>query len=532
MPRLATSADASLHDSSGAAHLDGPKNNLKTGTLLAAALFAVPALFSWVVLALFQLPVVTGIFFACKEDKGLLDPSEPVKDYRCFQQQVFGLLLDMGRVYPSLSALVVILSSLAITFIASLVAVAGRSAWRSASNQSIPGEISDKITASKDSFKLPCFANATALDMLRLIPAVSLVLAPSLFLALVNVSWVARPVNMTRSVAKTQSKPYFYNITTQARLLPDILLVVIDDMNMDWLEPWAANFTPHFHALASRPGTTNFQEAYSLVPKCAPSRLSLLTGISVGDSGLRKDGSTSSWRYTLPDTPSLPEHLKQWYGFDTYGAGKVFHDGQPIAFHANEWTDYWPSMNQQVPEAENASCYVGGIPWGDVLDTKLGGGLWNCSGERHPDGLVADYTAGKLKATENSTAPLFIAAGLKHPHLPWFPDIEALQAARACDLSVERTSETPPILADLPFDICNVGRLIADSVDEMDGSVGLEMMVEYYSASTSFTDRHLGTILAAADQVLYNSMALFFILNVCMTLVESFSHVVFMYLRL
>jgi len=502
MPRLVTSARASLSGSSGTVHIDEPKSTTIARVLPLAAVVAVPALFSWAVLALFQLPIVTGIFFACKEDKGLLDPSEPVKDYRCFQQQAFGLLLDMGRVYPGLSALVVILSSLAITLIASLAAIAGRSTWRWANYRpSTLGIINDKAAKIEDSMKLPCFENAIVLEMLCLIPALSVVLVPILFLAFVNVSWVARPVNMTRSAGNNQAKPNFYNATTQARLLPDVLLVVIDDMNMDWLEPWAANFTPHFHALASRPGTTNFQEAYAHVPKCAPSRLSLLTGLSVGDSGLRKDGSTSSWRYTLPDTPSLPEHLKQWYGFETYGAGKVFHDGQPIVFHHNEWTDYWPSMNQQVPDAVNASCYAGGIPWGDVLNTKLGGGLWNCSGEQHPDGLVAEYTAAKLRATENSTAPLFIAAGLKHPHLPWFPDLEALKTARGGLLPFERTSDTQPILADLPHDICNVGHFIADSVAEMDGSTGLELMVEYYSASTSFTDRHLGTILAAADQV-------------------------------
>jgi hypothetical protein len=470
-----------------------------------AAAVVGPALFAWGVLDLFQLPVATGVFFACKESKGLNDPSKPVKDQRCFQQQAFGSLLDMGRVYPGQSAVVVILSSIAVTIAASIVAVTIFAAWRWANTPRTPRttETTERLVADNPG-RPEALTRCAVSSTLRAALALSLVLMPWAFLAAAfqHVAWVARPVNMTRAAGKGQAKPVLYDTATQASLLPDVLLVMVDDMNMDWLDvPSAANFTPNFHAFARRPGTTNFAEAHAHVPKCAPSRVSLLTGLSVGDSGLREDGSVSAWRYTLPDSPSLPEHLMQWYGYETYGSGKIFHDGRPIAFQSSEWTAYWPSMDQQTPEAQNASCYVGGVAWGAVLDSKLGGGVWNCSGASHPDGLVAAWAAAQLKATENTTSPLFIAVGLKHPHLPWFPDAVALAAVQACDVPFLRTSDAQPILADLPYGICNVGHFVEESIEEMGGSEGLERMVEFYSATTSFSDRHFGTILAAADLV-------------------------------
>jgi arylsulfatase A-like enzyme len=334
--------------------------------------------------------------------------------------------------------------------------------------------------------------------VLRVIFLLALVVAPWTFLAAIfnDFTWVAIPVNMKKSSSGHQEKP------SVDRSMPDILLIMIDDMDMDWSESYA-NFTPNFDAFASRPGTTIFQEAYAHVPKCCASRVSLLTGISVGDSGIREDGSCLSWRYTLPDSPSLPDHFRNWYGYETIGSGKIYHaGGHTVDLKATERTEYWPSLQQQIPTSDGTSCAQGGIAWGDVVDDKMSGGLWTCGEEEHVDGKTSSWIAQKIKATENASTPLFVAAGLKHPHLPWYPDQAALNAAQRCDIPAYRQDPNQPILSKLPFDVSDrVFSFIDDSVEEMVGTSGLQLMVDYYSGATSFVDRHLGTILDAASTV-------------------------------
>lgn len=487
MPRLVPTASNGVHldgHESENVSIQEPPSSTTATTLCTAkdrhrylfifiAALVLPSLFSWLFLSGVHLPIIQGLFFACEEGPAIVDPALRSLDDSCYASQAVGRLIDMLHAYPWECALVVMLSSVVISAISiAFGAIFSRRLFVIARSSSY---------TIGSSFLLAFFA----------IPWIILGIIIS------DVSWVALPVNMEKSTTGVQDKPVI------DKSMPDILLIMIDDMNMDWTENYA-NFTPNLDKFSQRPGTTNFVEAFAQVPKCCASRVSLLTGISVGDSGIREDGSCLAWRYTLSQSPSLPEHLHNWYGYETLGSGKIYHSGGHIVdLKATEWTEYWPSLQKQIPTTNYGdSCSEGNIPWGDVVESKMGGALWTCEENEHVDGLISSWAAKKIKETENSSTPLFIAAGLKHPHLPWMPDQEALKAAQSCSIPAyrQRPDETP--LSELPFDVSDrVFSFIDDSVEEMSGTSGLQLMVDYYSGATSFMDRHVGYILDAAASV-------------------------------
>jgi arylsulfatase A-like enzyme len=440
--------------------------------IVSFAALVLPSISSWLVLSGVNLPVIQGLFFACEEGPVFVDPALRSSDDSCYASQAVGRLIDMLHAYPWESAFVVMLSSAVIsTTSVAVAAIFSRRLFAISSSSHFTIGVSFLI---------------------------AFLVVPWTFLGIIvkDVTWVAIPIYMEKSTSGAQDKP------SVDKSMPDVLLVMIDDMNMDWTESYA-NFTPNLDKFAQRPGTTNFVEAFAQVPKCCASRVSLLTGISVGDSGIREDGSCLAWRYTLPQSPSLPEHLHNWYGYETLGSGKIYHSGGHIVdLKSSEWTEYWPSLQQQIPTSDGDSCTQGNIPWGDVIDGKMGGALWTCEENEHVDGLISSWAAKKIKETENSTTPLFIAAGLKHPHLPWMPDQKALKAAQKCDIPAYRQNSDEMPLSKLPFDVSGkVLSFIDDSVEEMSGTSGLQLMVDYYSGATSFLDRHIGNILDAASTV-------------------------------
>lgn len=121
--------------------------------------------------------------------------------------------------------------------------------------------------------------------------------------AILSPQWVTRP-----NTATITHKP--------VKQLPDLLLIFVDDMNADLWAPWAHHtpvgffrFEPqtrprrltqvdlqNIDAFAARSGTTTFTEAYAHVPLCAPSRVSILTGLSVARTGMRRDCQCSHWK--------------------------------------------------------------------------------------------------------------------------------------------------------------------------------------------------------------------------------------------
>src|SRR5438105_4747099 len=107
---------------------------------------------------------------------------------------------------------------------------------------------------------------------------------------------------------------------------PNVLFIAVDDLN-DWVSPLGGHpqvKTPNFERLA-RQGTL-FTNAHCQGALCNPSRSSLLTGLRPSTTGIY------ALRPGIRAVPALKAHvtLPQYFaahGYDTFAAGKVFHDG-------------------------------------------------------------------------------------------------------------------------------------------------------------------------------------------------------------
>ncbi len=110
----------------------------------------------------------------------------------------------------------------------------------------------------------------------------------------------------------------------QEPLRPNVLLIMIDDQN-DWIgcmngHPLAK--TPNIDSLAQR--GTLFFNAHCQAPLCNPSRISMLSGLRPGSTGIY-GLMPQHWQVeSLRDVVTMPQALKQ-AGYQTAAVGKIYH---------------------------------------------------------------------------------------------------------------------------------------------------------------------------------------------------------------
>ena len=98
---------------------------------------------------------------------------------------------------------------------------------------------------------------------------------------------------------------------------PNILLLIVDDLGMEGVR---RSRTPHIDRLARR--GVFFTEAHASLPNCAPSRVSLLTGLRP-DTHRVLDLKTH-FRDHVPNISTLPQRFRQ-AGYLSLSFGKIYH---------------------------------------------------------------------------------------------------------------------------------------------------------------------------------------------------------------
>ena len=111
---------------------------------------------------------------------------------------------------------------------------------------------------------------------------------------------------------------------------PNVLFVVIDDLNKDLDNGLAPIHASHYARLARR--GVRFERAYCQCPLCNPSRVSLLSGLYPTTTQVL-DNITPP-RYTLRDYVTLPQYLRA-HGYRTAYAGKISHLADPASWEEN-----------------------------------------------------------------------------------------------------------------------------------------------------------------------------------------------------
>lgn len=284
---------------------------------------------------------------------------------------------------------------------------------------------------------------------------------------------------------------------SEAKPKPDVLFIAIDDMN-DWTTLFNENNpikTPNLKRLAER--GCFFTKAYCTTPSCNPSRTAILSGLRPTTTGVY--GNRQAWRDMIPEAVMLPQYFKK-EGFTTKGAGKIFHHGSAGRDPENNPSfDEFQKLKQIGPDdgkningyAKDKTQYMGrgSYDWG-ILDVN-----------KQTDEYTLDYVLNVLESAPK-TEPLFLAAGIFRPHLPFY--------APSSTFAHYPFSETvmPPMpdndLSDVPpigKEMAHTQSFVWENVSQppVDRPGSLKSMIQSYQAASTYADEIIGRILDKLD---------------------------------
>ncbi len=276
--------------------------------------------------------------------------------------------------------------------------------------------------------------------------------------------------------------------------LPNVLFIAIDDMN-DWTTLFDEKNpiqTPNLKRLAARGAF--FSKAYCAVPACNPSRTAILTGLSPVTSGVYSNGQ--SWKQLLPDVVTLPQYFGQ-LGYTTKGGGKIFHHGKTGSDREDKpsFQEFFQLQLHAGKPDVNYNGYVRGRDPKQLASPSWDWGVHDV--EKQTDEYTVDYVTEVMK-TESRDKPLFLAAGIFRPHLPfWAPprsfarypfDKVKLPPRPADDLD-----DVPPIGVQMSRTESFIFDNTIKPPENRPGS--LKKMVQCYQASADYADQMVGRLI-------------------------------------
>jgi arylsulfatase A-like enzyme len=283
---------------------------------------------------------------------------------------------------------------------------------------------------------------------------------------------------------------------------PNVLLISIDDCN-DWLgflNNHPGTHTPNLDALAMI--SLSFDKAYCTAPMCLPARTSILFGQQPFDTEVydHSDESRARYKSYTRVTPSLVDDL--WAaGYDTFGAGKVFHDPQ-----AARWTEfrrfpwYFPGHLRKQPDVDPATYDP---DWHSPYDGKRIGrgenfyytmidfGPSGRTADREADGQATNWVLDRL--AQEHPNPFLLGLGLYLPHEPWrvpqkYLDLHPLEEIVLPEVEPDDLAGLGPYARETVVDPFHRYEKIVES--------GLwERVVQAYQAAISYADDHVGRVL-------------------------------------
>ncbi|MBM4073792.1 MAG: hypothetical protein FJ271_33465, partial [Planctomycetes bacterium] len=209
---------------------------------------------------------------------------------------------------------------------------------------------------------------------------------------------------------------------------PNVLFIVSDDLKpllgcygTCWIQ------SPNLDRLAAK-GTV-FTANYCQVAFCAPTRLSLLTGLRPDSTGvyLNPDQSQDLLRTRLPKVVTLPQQFKN-HGYITHPLHKVF-DGRTVdqGHDAASWTVPYGPWEMAPGEKPAPGGYQDPATKARLAEAlkqdkpAAGPATEACDipDNAYHDGGVAHTAAKRIREFARREQPFFLAVGFVKPHLPF-----------------------------------------------------------------------------------------------------------------
>ncbi|WP_298365987.1 sulfatase [uncultured Lutibacter sp.] len=273
---------------------------------------------------------------------------------------------------------------------------------------------------------------------------------------------------------------------------PNVLVFIVDDLRAE-LGCYGSETakTPSIDKLASE--GVMFNKAYSQQAICAPSRMSMLTGLRPENLGIYS--IFTPLRKVHKDIVSIPQLFNK-NGYKTVSIGKVYHhsrDDQEV------WTHYFPKEPDSYLKPENIKLLA-------CLKAK---GVKSLKGPAFEDANVADdgYKDGRsakraietLHKLKNEKFLMFV--GLSKPHLPFNAPKKYWDLYNKKDFKVP-SREKPE----------GMYRLALSTWGELKGYYGIpkegdldddltRQLIHGYHASVSYIDAQVGKIIKTLEEL-------------------------------
>lgn len=277
---------------------------------------------------------------------------------------------------------------------------------------------------------------------------------------------------------------------------PNVLFIAVDDLRPELgCYGQSQMISPNIDRLAAR--SLLFEQAYCQQAICAPSRISLLSGLrpdATGIYGLRTPLSSK-----MPDLVTLPRLFKN-HGYETVSLGKIYHHqhddslawSQPAYRPTGDWTGRgYLAPNSVEVVTQNAELGSGRGPAyeaADVPDTA------------YPDGQVAQQALAELKRLKDR--PFFLAVGFVKPHLPFNAPQKYWDLYEATDINLPSVTQPTKEAPSLAF--TNWGELRNYYGIPKQGDLDEELtrtLIHGYYACTSYTDALIGQLLDELERL-------------------------------
>ncbi|MCF8380582.1 MAG: sulfatase [Bacteroidales bacterium] len=300
--------------------------------------------------------------------------------------------------------------------------------------------------------------------------------------------------------------------TESKKQTPNILFIAVDDLkpNLGCFGDDLA-ITPNIDRLAAN--GTIMASNYCQQAVCAPSRVSLFTGLRPDNTGVWD--LQTFMRDVNPDVLTLPEYLKT-NGYETAGFGKLIHgakNNDPQSWSVPNKMDedlvyaegfkYPANGNYQSPEAQQVFLEAKSkkLNWRDtnilLRENNVAASMefLDIPDDAYSDGAIAVEGMKLMESFSKSQKPFFLALGFHRPHLPFTAPKKYYDFYENTPFNVhpfpEHAKNSPELAYTTWGELRNYSDIPANG--NLDEAKQLELIRAYYSAA-SYVDAQIGLV--------------------------------------
>lgn len=265
----------------------------------------------------------------------------------------------------------------------------------------------------------------------------------------------------------------------QSEAQPNVLIFLVDDLR-DELGCYGSEMvkSPHIDRLASQ--GVKFNRAYCQEAICAPSRMSILTGLRPETIGIYD--IFTRFRSVHPDVVTMPQLFKEG-GYKTISIGKVYHHGVD---DRDNWTTYIGKEDNTYVKPGNAALKAA-FEDGDVAD------------EIYKDGRVSRDAIATLDKVKDDK--FLMVVGFSKPHLPFNAPKKYWDLYDEDDIQIPQKARPSNMYA---LGLSNWGELRGyggiPSEGVLDDALTKKLIHGYY-ACVSYVDAQVGKVLDKLDEL-------------------------------